>query len=697
VEIDGRNYDVQLIPVSGTDLSNAYFVVINDQTEAVSRIEARTTETLLTGILGVTLATLLLGVIFWSQAGRLQRITNSLPLLAERRYPQAQAVLAQVSGKHGWKDEIDVLAATTANLARQLEVLESDVDQHSKQLMAQQRELLKERDFATSLLSQAQAIILTQDKSGRITRINRFGSELLGFPEGRLVGTPFVDLVVDEGGREETRDCVRRLLYDDDGVCQQESRIRCLDREPRVISWFHSVLQQQTDQDPLLLSVGLDLTARKQAEEKLAWLANHDELTGLFNRRRFQEEVAQAIRQASRYGHQGALLYLDLDQFKYINDTIGHHTGDHLLKLVADKITQTLRSSDIPARIGGDEFAIILHETTADAAEQTAQKLASVLHEIDFRVHDHRHRVSASIGIVLFPLHGTSVYDLMANADLSMYQAKESGRGRMHLFSEDEQARDRMRQHVTWKNRIEQALADQRLIFHFQPILNIKERTVSHYEALLRMIGEDGALHPPGAFIGVAEQTGLIREIDLYVIRAGIATLAEWSRDGLDRDIALNLSGTMVDAVELLPLLREELAAAKVDPGRLTLEVTETAAVVDIDAARGMMSAIKELGCRFALDDFGVGLSSFSYLQQLPVDSIKIDGSFIRDLPNRKDNQLFVQALVQVANGLGRNTVAEFVEDAATLQLLETLGVNCAQGYFIGKPAPTPQEVKGLA
>jgi diguanylate cyclase (GGDEF)-like protein/PAS domain S-box-containing protein len=691
ISVDGRSYDLQLIPVSGGNLSSAYFVVLKDHTEALSQITARTRDTLLTGVMGVTLATVLLGVLFWAQAARLRRITRSLPLLAEHRYRDAHSLLDIASRPIRWKDEIDILADTTADLATQLERLETDVDRHSRKLLEQHQALLTERDFATSLLSQAQAIILTQNGAGFITRINRFGSALLGYSEDQLVGTPFVDLVMGAEDQQQALDCVCRLTTGKDSVCQQETLMRCNGPEPRCVSWFHSVLQQQGDSDPLLLSVGLDVTARKQAEEKLAWLANHDDLTGLFNRRRFQEEIGQALRQASRYGHPGAVLYLDLDQFKYINDTAGHHAGDHLLKLVADKIVKTLRNSDTTARLGGDEFAVILHETEPAAAEQTAKKLSAALGEIDFRFQNHRHRVSASIGIVLFPLHGTAVYDLMANADLAMYQAKAAGRGRIHLFSEDEQARDRMREHVAWKNRIEQALAERRLVFHFQPILNIREGKVSHYEALLRMVGQNGELHPPGMFIKVAEQTGLIREIDLYVIEMGIATLAKWSQAGHDRTLALNLSGTMMDAAELGPVLRKQLKAQAVDPRRLILEVTETAAVLDVQAARRMMLDIRGLGCRFALDDFGVGLSSFSYLQQLPVDFIKIDGSFIRDLPHRHDNQLFVQALVQVAEGLSRETVAEFVEDGETLQLLQTLGVGYAQGYHVGRPAPEPQ------
>jgi len=688
----GHIYDVQLIPISDNIQPSAYFAVIKDISADITAIRNRTRDTLLTGILGITVATALLAIIFWSQAARLQRVTNSLPLLASHAYARARKILAASTTKRRWRDEIDILAETASSLVDQLENLEIDVSRQSAELLEQHAALLQERDFVASLLNHAQAIIFTQDETGRITMINRFGCELLGFSETQLIGKRFIDFVADQEQQQATRTTIAELHHGKANNRQQEAVIRCKDGAQRCISWFHSALQHQVDDGSLVLSVGLDLTGRKQAEEKLAWLADHDELTGMFNRRRFQAELGRAIQQASRYDHQGAVLYLDLDHFKYINDTSGHHAGDNLLKLVAEKITKTLRDTDIAARVGGDEFAVILQETTSDHAELTARKLAAALDELEFWAHDHRHRIAASIGIALFPLHGTSVHDLMANADLAMYHAKGNGRAKQHLFSENEQARELMSQHLIWKTRIEQALADDRFIFHFQPILHIGEGTVSHYEALLRMVREDGTVDPPGSFIGVAEATGLIREIDQYVVRAGVATLAEWSRNGFSATISLNLSGTMMTARELLvPLLKKEVAHYGVDPGRIIFEVTETAAVLDMASARQMMLDIKQLGCRFALDDFGVGLSSFSYLQQLPVDYIKIDGAFIRDLPHREDNQLFVQALVQVAHGLGRQTVAEFVEDAPTLDMLQKLGVNYAQGFHIGRPGAEPQ------
>lgn len=682
----GSTYEVQLVPIANDD--QVYFVVLKDISTSVDIAHSSTRMTLLAGMLGFVFATVMLALFLWSLLSRVRNVTSSLPLLAKHAYPAARELLARGNKRQLWRDEIDELTDSATSLSLQLEEMEKNIGQHNECMDNKNRELSRERDFVTSLLSNARAIILTQNHAGEVTLINHFGAKLLGATEHELIGKPLERFFAEEKDKAESRTIFKRLHNLDQNVAQVETAIRCGDGQVRTISWSHTRLKDEGGVNSTILSVGLDLSGTREAEQKLAWLADHDELTGLYNRRRFQEEVSQAIEDASRNSLTGALLYLDLDKFKYVNDTSGHQAGDHVLKVIADKLKGSLSSRDVVARIGGDEFAIILYDTTADEARQRAEQLIEALGKMVIRLHDHQHRITAGIGIVLFPLQGSSVYELMANADLAMIQAKEKGHGRIHLFSEDEQAKEQMQQLVTWKHHIEQALMENRFVFHYQPILNIKDGTVSHYEALLRIVDADGTIHPPGKFIGVAEQTGLIRDIDRHVMIEGIKALADWSRRGQPATIALNLSGTIMDSVDLLPLLQQQIRDSGVDPQRIIFEVTETAAVVDLDAAQHMMREMKRLGCRFALDDFGVGLSSFSYLQNLPVDYIKIDGSFIRDIVNSRDNQLFVQALVQVARGSGRLTVAEFVEDEPTLELLRRLDVDFAQGYHIGRPAP---------
>ena len=426
------------------------------------------------------------------------------------------------------------------------------------------------------------------------------------------------------------------------------------------------------------------LTARTEAEQNLMWLADHDPLTNLFNRRRFQEVFDRILALSVRYQRTGALLFLDLDQFKYVNDLSGHQAGDALLLLVASGLRDAVRHSDILARLGGDEFALVLPEAQAEEAVYMANKLQHELRQVEFAAHGREHKVSCSIGITLFPDHGSDLNDLLANADMAMYQAKEAGSGRWHMYSPDEQAKELLASRAKWRERISQALIDDAFELHFQPIFDIRQHKVTRYETLVRMRDNAGQLVFPDNFIPVAEQSGQIHEIDRWVIRKVIDRVRQ--NPGLS--LSVNLSGRVLDDPSLLAWFHEQLQDSRIDPSDLIVEITETAAVANVQDAIAFMREIKALGCRFALDDFGSGFSSFAYLKQLPVDIVKIDGAFIQNLATSADDQLFVKALTDVAKGLGKVTVAEFVENAETLALLEAFGVDFAQGYHIGRPSP---------
>ena len=426
------------------------------------------------------------------------------------------------------------------------------------------------------------------------------------------------------------------------------------------------------------------LTARTEAEQNLMWLADHDPLTNLFNRRRFQEVFDRILALSVRYQRTGALLFLDLDQFKYVNDLSGHQAGDALLLLVASSLRDAVRHSDVLARLGGDEFALVLPEAKAEEAVYMANKLQHELRQVEFAAHGREHKVSCSIGITMFPDHGNDLNDLLANADMAMYQAKEAGSGRWHMFSPDEQAKELLASRAKWRERISQALIDDAFELHFQPIFDIRRQKVTRYETLVRMRDNAGQLVFPDNFIPVAEQSGQIHEIDRWVIRRVIDRV----RQSPGLSLSVNLSGRVLDDPSLLAWFHQQLQDSRIDPSDLIVEITETAAVANVQDAIAFMREIKALGCRFALDDFGSGFSSFAYLKQLPVDIVKIDGAFIQNLATSADDQLFVKALTDVAKGLGKVTVAEFVENAETLALLEAFGVDFAQGYHIGRPSP---------
>ena len=384
--------------------------------------------------------------------------------------------------------------------------------------------------------------------------------------------------------------------------------------------------------------------------------------------------------------HTGALLFFDLDQFKYVNDTSGHAAGDRLLVSLSNSLPLLLREVDIIGRLGGDEFGVILSHANSAVATQVAKKILTHIKETEFQVDDRIHKVSASIGIAIFPEHGTDVQDLLARTDLAMYHVKESGRGGWYLLSTDDISHRVMQERVLWKQRMEVALAEKRFVLYIQPIVNIISGLTSHYEVLLRMRGEGSTLIAPSKFIEIAEHTGLIHTLDRMVLSEAAKHLAMLNNLGKNITLTINLSGHAFTDPDLLNHIRMVIHDNNLNPRHIIFEMTETAAITDFDSVLRLMQAINSIGCLFALDDFGTGFSSFSYLRQLPFEFIKIDGSFIRNLRTRPDDQVFVKAIAEIAVAFKKKTIAEQVEDAETLAYLKDIGIDYSQGYYTGRP-----------
>ncbi len=615
----------------------------------------------------------------------LEQITHALPLLSSKKYDEARQIFQTVENlsKH---QEINQLQYATLQLTSLLEKLDANVNERSGLIRAKSDELELERDFIKSLLDTAQLIILTINEDYEISLFNDYGENLTGYTEIEMLNTP-VSKMFPAGNWTEANALFNELIANNINIAQQDSELIDKNGSIRQVSWLHSRIDSN-NQNAAILSVGLDMTEEREAEKRVVWLAEHDPLTDLCNRRKFTEEFEKSLQTAIRYQHNNSLLFLDLDSFKDINDTSGHRAGDELLQSVATTLEKVTRFTDLVARLGGDEFAILLPESDMAGAEVLAKKIIHELAQIDLSYGKVKHKVSTSIGIVHFPLQDASTHELLGFADLAMYKAKASGKGTFHTFSADDKTQDQLETRVFWKHQIEDALENNNFILYYQPILNIESTKITHYEVLIRMRdAATGEIRLPGKFIQIAEEVGLIHRIDHFVLRHGMMKLATLQQQDDSLKLAINLSGAVIDDPELLPLLKKYMAEYHVKPEGLIFEVTETAAVSNLQQAKALMTEIKKLGCQFSLDDFGVGFASFNYMRELPVDIIKIDGIFIKDLDKNADDQLFVKALIDVAKGLGKKTIAEFVENQKILDLLGTYGVDYAQGYHIGRPA----------
>jgi diguanylate cyclase (GGDEF)-like protein/PAS domain S-box-containing protein len=428
-----------------------------------------------------------------------------------------------------------------------------------------------------------------------------------------------------------------------------------------------------------------DVTRERQTAEQLIYLAERDSLTGLYNRHRFQEELGRMMVEADRRNTFGALLFFDLDEFKYVNDTFGHRAGDAMLIRVAGEVSALIRRNEIFSRLGGDEFAVLLPDASEKEAMMLGERIVRAISQLPFRFEGQNMRLTASLGIALYPTHAANVEELIAHADAAMYQAKEAGKNAWRVYRSDLDASRQMLSRLTWNERITNALEKNLLRLHFQGVYHASDNSLSHLEVLVRMLDESdpSRLIMPGHFIPLAEQSGKILEIDRWVIEESVKLLAGAPDVP---SLAINISGRSFDDPGLPQFISSCLEKYAVEPYRILIELTETSAVSDLHDAQRFIEALHVTGCRTCLDDFGSGFSSFAYLKHLKADVLKIDGLFIRDLPNDRDNQVFVKAIVDVARGMRKITIAEFVEDGETLAMLKGFGVDLVQGYHLDMP-----------
>lgn len=431
-----------------------------------------------------------------------------------------------------------------------------------------------------------------------------------------------------------------------------------------------------------------ELSERRIMEARLQYLVSHDELTGLSNRSGLEKALDFAILRCNNFKQHGALLDIDLDQFKVVNDIEGHDVGDSLLVEIAILIRSVLETDAFISRVGSNLFQVLLSKISKKEALDVAELLRLTIDEFDFKVGDNIYNVSASIGVaILEPLEKIRrPSELMSKADHACYTAKTLGRNRVNLFEKENERLGSLRDDAQWVPLIRRALKEDAFQLVFQPVVNVSNGHVSHYETLLRMIDKSGELLSPAKFIPVAERMGLIHHIDLWVVTHAIDYIGSLAEDKKDICFTINLSSHALQGDFLLPVLKQKLESSWISPNRLTFEITETAAVSNVEKTRQMVARIRALGCSFALDDFGAGFSSFSYLKNFPVDYLKIDGQFISNLVLDTADQVLVKSMIDIAHSLGKKAIAEYVSDPEILRLLKEFGVDYVQGYLLGKP-----------
>ncbi len=545
----------------------------------------------------------------------------------------------------------------------------------------------RDRRFLTTF-EQAGMGMMQLDPTHDIMDANPALCSMLGMARQQLIGKPVAELV-DPDDRADLQRFDQQLLA---GETRSYTTRRNLLRGDgsRVHAKLTSALTRTEEHEPeQFIWLVEDVTRAQELAEQLSYQASHDELTGLYNRREMERRVEVALENARVEKSRHVLCFIDVDQFKVVNDTCGHVAGDQLLRRIVRILQNQLRAVDVVGRLGGDEFAVILHYTALSDGRQVAEKLRLALAQVVFEWDQRSFRLSASIGVAEITEHAADVTWVLQEADTACHLAKNMGRDRVHVFEESDQAVAQHYSGLQWLGTIQRALDDDRLYLHVQRIEALYADASDHYEILVRLMDESGLWHTPGAFLPAAERYGLASMVDMRVLETTLMTLArhpQWLADG--GRCHINVSGASVSHYDFHQFVLQLLERYDVPGERLCLEITETAAMANLNDAWHFFEQVGAYGISIALDDFGSGMSSFNYLRNLPADILKIDGAFVREMAFESRDYAVVRAINEVAKALGKTTVAEFVEHRATRRLLGELGVDFAQGFAVHEPEP---------
>ena len=620
------------------------------------------------------------------------------------------AAMVSLSELKGWLVDSQPVALAFGELGLELLILAlgagmalrnaSELRELVRKLAARSAELTRakesiresEEKFRSAFAHAAIGKALVASDGGRFLAVNEALCRMLGYSESELLGMD-ADALVHPADQPSARHVDAQVMVG--GLPCYRGERRYLNRLGQVV-WAQvtvSPIRDATGQPTCFITEIQDITERKEFEAQLAFLADHDPLTNLYNRRRFQRELGRHLELAASGGGQGAVVFLDLDRFKQINDTLGHQAGDQVLTMIAASLRKRLREDDVLARLGGDEFAVLLPGVGPGQARKAAAQVLRTVAGEALLIEGQTIQVTASMGVALYPRDGADPEELLSRADIALFEAKNNRN--CFAFYEPGSARELSAAvERRWENDIREALRDGRLVLLAQPIMNLRTAEIACYELLLRLLDQNGQLIPPATFLGVAERSGLIGEIDRWVVRAGMAALSAVDQAGCRScRLEINLSARALTDPDFSTFIAQQLAVTGIDPSRLVLEITETAAIANLVEARQFVLGLKQFGFRFALDDFGSGHSSFAHLKNLPIDFLKIDGGYIKDVRRNEIDRHLVAAMVGMAHALGLGTIAEFVEDAETLSLLKDLGCDYAQGFHIGVPRDVTEAV----
>lgn len=536
------------------------------------------------------------------------------------------------------------------------------------------------------LLDDLQTVVMELDDRFSICYLNSSWEKLMGFSQEESLKRPLQQFIAPnhlvQYASFKTK--VAAAIYEDLDCPDTELCLR--DKFGRTL-WAQFKVSRSTNPgtDAKFTVCIENITERRAHQEQLKYLAMHDSLTGLYNRHYFELKLEKLADEAKQQSAEHGLIYIDLDYFKVINDNFGHQRGDEVLREMSHLMQSSITASNTLCRLGGDEFAILLHNTNKLNLEQQAQHIHSVISEFTFQSHEQRLNLGCCLGLCMIDGSAAQAEEYLMRADIALYVAKGRGRNLIHFYNPDDTESHELHHRLSIVQKVRRAITDNRMVLYYQPIYDIKQCKISHFEALIRMREPDGSITAPGFFIPALEAAGEMHFLDRWIIKLAIRALKD--HPSIEK-IAINLSAQAFKNQNLVPTILEVLEETEVNPARITFELTESASLFNLQITQRVISGLHKLGCSFSVDDFGSGFSSFAYLKDLPADYIKLDGSFIQHLHQDAVDQTLVRSMIQVIQALGKKAVAEYVENAEILSILEEMGIDYVQGYHIGHPEP---------
>ena len=538
------------------------------------------------------------------------------------------------------------------------------------------------------LVETAHDLVWSMDTRGHWTYLNNASVNIYGYKPEEMIGLPVSDFQHPDYCEQEQS--AFSEIKEGQDLYQFETMHRNKEGNEICLS-FNARAQADADGNiTQITGTTRDITATKKYQRQLSYQAEHDALTGLYNRRFFQQELERLIARVARNSETSGLLYIDLDQFKYINDTLGHHAGDELLIEISNMISAHAREGDLFARFGGDEFTLLLYNIEPDNLEKAAENFRRLFDEFVFYHEGNGFSISCSIGAALIDNNTRTSEQAMSHADLACNLAKSRGRNCVNIYKAEDRDEQGMADDMGWAARVKDMIDNDRFILAYQPIVETNSGQIVDYELLLRMPSDDGQMILPGGFMPAAERFGMINNLDNWMIKHAFTELANIHEQGTKAHFSINLSDRAIEDKNLIALIQAQFDRTGLAPEYLSFEISESAIITHLTLATAFLAELKKLGCLCTLDDFGSGFCSFGYLKDLPVDRIKIDGSVIKDIAHNEVDRALVQSMNQIAHVMGMVTIAECVEDEATLVILKELGVDYVQGHHLGRPMQEP-------